>query len=143
MGQHRELNQITTPKNAKHLRIPVMFLTYQVTRTNALVDSGASGNYMLTQFHATLNRHIKRIKKGHPYKLTMVNGQTAIVQYETDWLEMFTGHHYEKISFDIIELATQDIYLRMPWLRKHNPVVNWKTGVLSYNNCISNHAIPT
>ena len=110
---------------------------------NALVDSGASRNYVLTQFHATLNCHTKRIKKGHPYKLTMVNGQMAIVQYETDWLEMFTGHHYEKISFDIIELATQDIYLRMPWLWKHNPVVNWKTGVLSYDNCISNHAIPT
>ena len=30
-GQHQELNQITTPKNAKHLRIPVMFLTHQVT----------------------------------------------------------------------------------------------------------------
>ena len=59
MGQHRELNQIMTPKNAKHLRIPVMFLTHQVTWTNALVDSGASGNYMLTQFHATLNRHTK------------------------------------------------------------------------------------
>ena len=72
----------------------------------------------------------------------MVNGQTAIVQYETDWLEMFTRHHYEKISFDIVELATQDIYLGMPWLRKHNPVVNWKTGVLNYDNCV-NHAIPT
>ena len=46
----------------------------------------------------------------------MVNGQMAIVQYETDWLEMFTRHHCEKISFDIVELATQDIYLRMPWL---------------------------
>ena len=69
---------------------------------------------MLTQFHATLDCHTKRIKKGHPYKLTMVNGQMAIVQYETDWLEMFTRHHYKKISFDIVELATQDIYLRMP-----------------------------
>ena len=98
---------------------------------------------MLTQFHATLNHHTKRIKKGHPYELTMVNEQTAIVQYETDWLEMFTRYHYEKISFDIIELATQDIYLGMPWLWRHNPVVNWKTGVLSYNNCISNHTIPT
>ena len=48
-----------TLKNAKHLCIPVMFLTHQVTRTNALVDSGASRNYMLTQFHATLNRHTK------------------------------------------------------------------------------------
>ena len=30
-GQYWELNQITTPKNAKHLHIPVMFLTHQVT----------------------------------------------------------------------------------------------------------------
>ena len=91
---------------------------------NALMDLGASGNYMSTQFHATLNCHTKRIKKGHPYELTMVNGQMAIIQYKTDWLEMFTRHHYKKISFDIVELATQDIYLRMPWLRRHNPVMN-------------------
>ena len=31
MRQHQELNQITTPKNTKHLRILVMFLTHQVT----------------------------------------------------------------------------------------------------------------
>ena len=98
---------------------------------------------MLTQFHTTLNYHTKQIKKRYPYELMIANGQVVIVQYETDWLEMFTRHHCEKISFDIVELATQDIYLRMPWLQKHNPVVNWKTGVLSYYNCISNHAIPT
>ena len=48
-----------TPKNAKHLCILVMFLTHQVTRTNTLVNLGASGNYMSTQFHATFNCHTK------------------------------------------------------------------------------------
>ena len=71
---------------------------------------------MLTWFHATLNHHIEQVKKRHPYELTMANGQVAIVQYETDWLEIFTRHHCEKISFEIVELATEDIYLRMPWL---------------------------
>ena len=28
----------------------------------------------------------------------------------------------------------------MPWLKKHNPVVNWKTEVLTFRNCTNNTA---
>ena len=70
----------------------------------------------------------------------MANGQTELVCHETQPMEMVTGHHAERIHLDIVELATQDIYLGMPWLKKHNPVVNWKTGVLTFRNCTNNTA---
>ena len=38
-------------------------------------------------------------------------------------MEIVTGHYAERIHLDIVELATQDIYLEMPWLKKHNPVI--------------------
>ena len=47
-------------------------------------------------------------------------------------IEIVTRHYAERIHFDIVKLATQDIYLGMPWLKKHNPVVNWRTGVLTF-----------
>ena len=34
-----------------------------------------------------------------------------------------------------MDMATHDIVLGTPWLRKHNPVVNWKTGVLTFRGC--------
>ena len=70
----------------------------------------------------------------------MVNGQTELVCHETQPMEIVTGHYAERIHLDIVKLATQDIYLGMPWLKKHNPVVNWRTGVLTFKNCTNNTA---
>ena len=55
-------------------------------------------------------------------------------------MEIVTGHYAERIYLDIVKLATQDIYLGIPWLKKYNPVVNWRTGVLMFRNCTNNTA---
>ena len=107
-------------------------------RTYALVDSGASGNYISRQLYDTLGTG--RRHKQQPYQLAMANGQTELVCHKTQPMEIVTGHHAERIHLDIVELATQDIYLGIPWLKKHNPVVNWKTGVLTFRNCTNNTA---
>ena len=70
----------------------------------------------------------------------MANGQTELVCHKTQPMEIVTRHYAERIHLDIVKLATQDIYLGMPWLKKHNPVVNWKTGVLTFRNCTNNTA---
>ena len=107
-------------------------------QTYALVDSGASGNYISRQLYDTLSTG--RRHKQQPYQLTMANGQTELVCHETQPMEIVTRHYAERIHLDIVKLATQDIYLGMPWLKKHNPVVNWKTGVLTFRNCTNNTA---
>ena len=107
-------------------------------RTYTLVDSGASGNYILRQLYNTLSTGRRR--KQQPYQLAIANGQTELVCHETQPIEIVTGHYTERIHLDIVELATQDIYLGMPWLKKHNPVVNWRTGVLMFRNCTNNAA---
>ena len=70
----------------------------------------------------------------------MANRQTELVYHKTQPIEIVTGHHTERIHLDIVELATQDIYLGMSWLKKHNPVVNWRTGVLMFRNYTNNTA---
>ena len=107
-------------------------------QTYVLVDSGASGNYISRQLYNTLGTGKKH--KQQPYQLTIVNRQTELVCHKTQPMEIVTRHHAERIHLDIIELATQDIYLGMPWLKKHNPVVNWRTGVLMFRNCTNNTA---
>ena len=107
-------------------------------QTYALVDSGASGNYILRQLYNTLSTG--RRHKQQLYQLVIANRQTELVCHKTQLMEMVTRHHAERIHLDIVELATQNIYLGMPWLKKHNPVVNWKTGVLTFRNCTNNTA---
>ena len=103
-----------------------------------LVDSGASGNYISRQLYNTLGTG--RRHKWQLYQLTIANRQTELVCYKTQPMKIVTRHYTETIHLDIIKLATQDIYLGMPWLKKHNPVVNWRTGVLMFRNCTNNTA---
>ena len=91
-------------------------------QTYTLVDSGASGNYISRQLYNTLSTGRRR--KQQPYQLVMANGQTELVCHKMQPMEIVTGHYTERIHLDIVKLATQDIYLGMPWLKKHNPVVN-------------------
>ena len=123
-----------TSSNTKHLRLPVSLHTNMPVQTYALVDSGASGNYISRQLYDTLGTGRRR--KQQPYQLVIANGQTELVCHKTQPMEIVTRHHAERIHLDIVKLATQDIYLGMPWLKKHNPVVNWKTGVLTFRNCM-------
>ena len=44
----------------------------------------------------------------------MANGQTELVCHKTQLMEIVTRHYAERIHFNIVELATQDIYLGMP-----------------------------
>ena len=63
-----------TPSNAKHLRLPVSLHANTPVRTYALVDSGASGNYISRQLYNTLSTGRRR--KQQPYQLAMANRQS-------------------------------------------------------------------
>jgi hypothetical protein len=43
--------------------------------------------------------------------------------------------HHEEIDLDVFEMATHDIILGLPWLRKHNPQIDWKNRRLSLKRC--------
>ncbi len=126
-----QINHIGTPHTASHIRIPVTI--NNKTRTHALVDSGATGNYISKSF--AIANHLPTKRKTRQYVLVVANGKEIRVSDETLPIEMATQQHHEDITFDVVELATQDIYLGMPWLRQHNPSMDWRKGVLRFENC--------
>ena len=40
--------------------------------------------------------------------------------------------HHEDITFDVVGMAPHHIVLGMPWLKKHNLVIDWRKGVLTF-----------
>jgi transposase InsO family protein len=44
-------------------------------------------------------------------------------------------NHEEKLDLDILGTAAHDVILGLPWLRKHNPRINWKKRQLSFDGC--------
>ncbi len=50
-------------------------------------------------------------------------------------LPMTIGGHAKRIDLAVTNLGKKDLYLGHDWLKRHNPSVNWKTGVIIFGRC--------
>lgn len=46
-----------------------------------------------------------------------------------------SGDHEEQVHLSVTDLGEDDLILGLPWLRKHNPNVNWARGRMLLNRC--------
>ena len=96
-----------------------------------MIDSGATGNFISRDLVRSADLPTR--KKKQQYDLQMADGSTLStgrVDEETTSLPVAIQRHHEEITFDVVGMATHHVILGMPWLNKHNPGINWKTGVL-------------
>ena len=61
------------------------------------------------------------------------------VTEETQEQELQIGQHIEEISLDITNIGQHDIILGRPWLKKHNPLIDWETEDLDFGRCLCEH----
>ena len=57
------------------------------------------------------------------------------VHQETILAALVVEQHYEEISWDVVDIVDHDFVLGIPWLRQHNPDIDWETGVLTFQKC--------
>ncbi|KAF7568893.1 hypothetical protein PtrM4_113080 [Pyrenophora tritici-repentis] len=57
------------------------------------------------------------------------------VTHEVRQVTLNIQGHQEKIDLDVFGLATHDIILGLPWLREHNPRIDWKSKTFSFECC--------
>jgi Retroviral aspartyl protease len=48
---------------------------------------------------------------------------------------MRIGSHEETLVIDVIKISDYDIILDLPWLRKYKLNINYKKGIVIFNNC--------
>ena len=60
------------------------------------------------------------------------------VTHETIPLQLHLGSHIETIKF-LVTSIPRDVILGMPWLKRHNPSIDWNKGQLSFS---STYCIP-
>ncbi len=49
------------------------------------------------------------------------------------------GDHAERIDLAITDLKDRDIFLGHDWLIRHNPLINWQTGKMTFARCQCHH----
>jgi hypothetical protein len=118
-----------------------------------LIDSGADGNFISPRI---INQgEVPWVKKENPYRLGTVEGDP--VAYDSGMITRETArapltlfdvqneniiHQEEEAQFDIAEIGRHDAILGMPWLRKHNPQIDWITGQIRTTWHRENGSIP-
>jgi hypothetical protein len=113
-----------------HINIPVKI---DSQRTIAIIDSRVSGNFISEALVRSVGLLTRR--KKDLYNLRMADGSTLLkgsIDEEITSLPFIIQRHHKEISFDIIGMATHHIILGMPWLEKHNLVINWRRKVLKF-----------
>src|SRR5690349_8193708 len=104
-----------------------------------MIDSGATGNFMTQKIAEQQGYQIQQ--KERPYELRLVDGQPISsngggVTHETVPLTMITADgHKERIQFDIVHMDNHACILGVPWLRQHNPQIDWRKRRVLLSQC--------
>ncbi|GBG84562.1 hypothetical protein CBR_g38844 [Chara braunii] len=113
---------------------PLMYVRIQVGQAScsALLDSGASRNFMSQAFmqRAGLGTQVRR--KANPTTIKLADGKTQqlLDRYIEAVPVYFAPHACEPVTFDILD-TDFDIILGMPWLASVDHMVNFHRRTLS------------
>ncbi|KAL0154660.1 hypothetical protein M9458_048923, partial [Cirrhinus mrigala] len=139
-------NRAVSVNTSSTIQLPVVLhVANQTITTTALIDSGAAGNFISAEF-----------ARKHNIALTPFSSFLAVealdgrplgegsVQNVTETIRMHIGAlHKESIQFYTIQSAHHKLILGLPWLRKHDPHIEWREGRLlqwgdfCLKNCVS------
>ena len=96
--------------------------------TLSLLNSGAGGEFIDQNYAKTLKLPLLNLEKLIPAVNVdgTLNKKGTIKQYVNLYMEIFGQKQI--IQLLVTGLGKQKILLGFPWLQKHNPVIDWKTG---------------
>jgi hypothetical protein len=114
----------------KLLTMPVVI--NKTTQERALVDSGASDNFIHQETARSLG--LKLQNKKEPQAVNDIQGRNLgwISHYVTVLLE--AAHHQEEIDLNVVPLGIHGLVVGLPWLQKHNPDIEWREKRIKFSS---------
>ena len=106
----------------------------KLVTTNAMIDSGATEDFIDKQFCIQHQFPVRRLDKARD--IYVIDGKSSTVGPITHEaiIPMNIGSHREQIRFQVANLQKHEAILGMPWLKKHNPTMNWDKEQISFNS---------
>ncbi|XP_048218874.1 retrotransposon-like protein 1 [Perognathus longimembris pacificus] len=117
------------------LLLLVRVTPYHSVAVQALVDSGAEGNFMDEKF--AQEHYIELYEKPYPQMVQTVDGSligNAPIWLYTERLVCLHQNHQESIEFDIVPSPNFSVVLGINWLRLHAPEVDWARGRCTFHS---------
>ena len=101
----------------------------------ALLDSGATGLVMSSEFARKQSFKLKKLER--PMQVRNVDGSFNKEGPIENAVEVNIYHkgHVERTEIDVIGGQKWLVILGMPWLVRHNPEIDWRTGEVKMTRC--------
>lgn len=95
-----------------------------------LIDSGADACIISEELAQQLG--LGQIPLPHPVPVRGLDGhRLGTITHQTTQVPMLlSGNHHETIQFHILDQPDLPLILGFPWLRRHNPHIDWETGAV-------------
>jgi len=114
--------------------VDIIRIPEEIPQVSALVDSGATSSFIDQTFVAQHN--IPVVKKATPVLVEVIDGRTiafGAITHETTPLELCISKHAKKFIFNIISTLHHPVILGLPWLKAHNPIIDWRSRTLTFS----------
>jgi len=101
-----------------------------------LLDSGATGLVMSSEFAQKQGFQLKKLER----LINVRNVDKSLnkeepIKYTVKVNIYFKGHR-ERTEIDVIGSQKWTVILGMPWLARHNPEIDWRTGEVIITRCL-------
>ena len=106
----------------------------QIVDTLALVDSGATGDFIDRDLAKKKGYQLQRLSQ--PLKAQNVDGndnQGGIIHHKVT-LHLRIAEIEEKREFLVANYGQENLILGLPWLRETNPLIDWTTGEVTISS---------
>ena len=125
---------LTADAYRQSMRILIFIDTEQKSvETKGLIDCGAKGDFINWDYVKTHQIPLFPLKT-----LIKARNCDGIINWQEEithgtWLKVKVGNETEKIRLLITGLENDHLILRMPWLQKMNPEIDWRKKTVKIN----------
>ena len=109
--------------------------TQEGITVEVLLDSGTTGLVMSSEFAKRQGFKLKKLER--PINVRNVDGsfnKEGPIENTVEVNIYYQGHR-ERMEIDVIGGQKWTVILGMPWLARHNPEIDWRTGEVKMTRC--------
>lgn len=121
----------TSSTLSNQIQIPcVLHWSQDSLPIQVLIDAGGDDNFIDSDL--ALKAYIPITKLSETKDVLALDGRLSGITHRTVPLSlMLTGNHHETIKLFVVPSPLSPVVLGMPWLKEHNPQIDWSIVSLS------------
>lgn len=117
-----------------NVKLQIAHSPHDIYDIEALLDSGATATYISRTFVQDHGFPTRKI----PYPIYAYNADDTLnataITHQCKLTCNLKGHISTE-WFYITDIGSKTLIIGMTWLRSHNPVINWRSGEISFTRC--------